>query len=180
MTPLEDRLVELLTPIIDAEGFELVRLRLSGSNTKTLQIMAERPDGTMTAEDCAKLSRAISVVMEDADPLPDQYMLEVSSPGIDRPLTRLKDYDRWEGFEAKLELTQLVEGQKRFRGTLAGTEDDNICIDLQGEEDTALIPFALIQSAKLMMTDDLITESLRRSKAAEKARATDDNHSETN
>ena len=179
MTPLEDRLAELLTPTIEVEGFELVRLRLSGAKTKTLQVMAERADGTMTAEDCAQLSRAMSLVMEAADPLPDQYTLEVSSPGIDRPLTRRKDYDRWEGFEAKLELTQMVEGQKRFRGTLAGTEDDNICIDLDGEEDTALIPFALIQSAKLMMTDDLITESLRRSKAAEKARSTEDNHDTT-
>ncbi|MEM9234112.1 MAG: ribosome maturation factor RimP, partial [Pseudomonadota bacterium] len=131
--------------------------------------MAERPDGTMTAEDCAELSRAISVVMEEADPISDKYVLEVSSPGIDRPLTRLKDYERWEGFVAKLELRHAVENQKRFRGVLAGVEGDDIAIDLDGEDDTALIPFSLIATGKLILTDELVTESLRRAKAAGKA-----------
>ena len=171
MTPQEITLEELVTPVVDATGYELVRLRLPGSNTKTLQIMAERPDGTMTAEDCATLSRALSPVLEEADPFSDKYVLEVSSPGIDRPLTRLKDYDRWEGFAAKIELKHAVENQKRFKGTLAGIEDEDVCIDLEGEDDTALIPFSLIATGKLVLTDDLITESLRRSKAAEKAAA---------
>ncbi len=167
-TTLEETLIALLTPVIETAGFELVRLRLSGSKRKTLQVMAERPDGTMTAEDCATLSRAISAVMEEADPIKDAYTLEVSSPGIDRPLTRLKDFDRWDGFAAKLELTQVVEGQKRFRGILAGVEGEDVLIDLEGEEETAMVPFPMIASAKLILTDDLITESLRRSKAEEK------------
>lgn len=169
MTPLETTLEGLITPVVETTGFELVRLRLTGSNTRTLQIMAERPDGTMTAEDCASLSRAISVMMEEADPISDQYVLEVSSPGIDRPLTRLKDYERWEGFEAKIELRHAVENQKRYRGTLAGIDGEDVCIDLEGEDDTALIPFSLIATGKLLLTDELVTESLRRAKAAGKA-----------
>ncbi|MEM6650096.1 MAG: ribosome maturation factor RimP [Pseudomonadota bacterium] len=169
MALLEDNLIALCEPVVTAAGFELVRLRMTGSQTKTLQVMAERPDGTMTAEDCATLSRALSQLLEEADPIKDKYMLEVSSPGIDRPLTRLKDFARWEGFVAKLELTQLVEGQKRFRGTLAGVEDNDVCIDLVGEEETALIPYDMIANAKLVLTDELVTESLRRSKAALKS-----------
>ncbi|MEO1658741.1 MAG: ribosome maturation factor RimP [Pseudomonadota bacterium] len=157
---------ELLEPVVEAAGFELIRLRVTGSRNKTLQVMAERPDGTMSAEDCAELSRAISPVLEDADPIEEAYTLEVSSPGIDRPLTRLKDFERWDGFAAKIETTQAVEGQKRFKGILAGVEDDNVLVDLEGEEETALMPFSLIAAAKLIMTDELITESLRRSKAA--------------
>lgn len=168
MTPLEETLQAMIEPVVEETGYELVRLRLTGARTKTLQIMAERPDGTMTAEDCARLSRAISVMMDEQDPVSDQYTLEVSSPGIDRPLTRFKDFERWEGFDAKIELTQMVEGQKRFRGVLAGVEDDNVCVDLDGEEETALIPYNIIASAKLMMTDELITESLRRAKSAQR------------
>lgn len=165
-TPLEDTVTALCTPVIEAAGFELVRLRISGARTKTLQVMAERPDGTMSAEDCAALSRALSPALDEADPIDDKWVLEVSSPGIDRPLTRLKDYDRWQGFAAKLELTQVVEGQRRFRGVLAGVEEGDVLIDLDGEDETALIPFDMIASGKLMLTDELITESLRRSKAA--------------
>ncbi|MEE4208803.1 MAG: ribosome maturation factor RimP [Parvularcula sp.] len=166
MSMIEERIATLLTPVIETAGFEVVRIRMSGSRKKTLQIMAERPDGTMSAEDCAALSRAVSPVLEEEDPLEDQYDLEVSSPGIDRPLTRLKDFERWEGFDAKIELTQAVEDQKRFRGQLAGVEGDNVLFDIEGEEETAVIPFALIYAAKLLMTDELINESLRRSKAA--------------
>lgn len=166
MSALDDRLSELLTPAIEAAGFECVRIRVSGSKNLTLQVMAERPDGTMSAEDCAELSRALSTVLEESDPIENAYTLEVSSPGIDRPLTRLKDFERWEGFAAKIELTEAVENQKRFRGHLAGVEEDNVLFDIEGEEETALIPFGLIASAKLILTDELITESLRRSKAA--------------
>lgn len=168
-TPLEETLHKIVEPATESAGFELVRLRVTGSRDKTLQIMAERPDGTMSAEDCAALSRAISPVLEERDPITDPYTLEVSSPGIDRPLTRLKDYERWEGFEAKIELSEAIENQKRFRGELAGIEDDNVLFDIDGEEDTAVIPFALIATAKLMLTDELVTESLRRAKEAGRA-----------
>ena len=107
MNPLLDRLTEIIAPVAQAAGFELVRLRMTGSRTKTLQIMAERPDRTMSAEDCAKLSRALSPVLDAADPILDNYTLEVSSPGIDRPLVRLKDFEDWQGWPARLELNRL-------------------------------------------------------------------------
>src|ERR1700733_9955064 len=116
----EDRLLlELLDPVAEAIGYELVRVRLmSGSQSRRLQIMAERPDGDMNVEDCTRLSRAISEVMDAADPIEGDYLLEVSSPGIDRPLTRLKDFVTYEGLEARLELDRLADGRKRFRGEL--------------------------------------------------------------
>jgi ribosome maturation factor RimP len=134
-----------------------VRLRLmGGSAQRRLQIMAERPDGEMVVEDCARLSRAVSEVMDAADPIAGEYLLEVSSPGIDRPLTRLKDFETYEGLEARIELDRMAEGRKRFKGVLAGIEDDNIAIDLEGEEHTALVPFSWVVEAKLVMTDDLM------------------------
>nr|WP_221400889.1 ribosome maturation factor RimP [Parvularcula dongshanensis] len=168
-TPQTERLEEIVEPTCEAAGFELVRLRVTGSKDKTLEIMAERPDGTMTAEDCAQLSRALSPVLDETDPIEGNYTLVVSSPGIDRPLTRLKDYERWEGFAAKIELTQAVENQKRFKGTLAGVEDGDVLFDIEGEEETAVIPYGLIASGKLVLTDELVTESLRRAKAAGRA-----------
>lgn len=151
------RLLELLDPVAEAVGYEVVRLRLmGGDHQRRLQIMAERPDGDMNVEDCAKLSRAISEVMDAADPISGEYLLEVSSPGVDRPLTRLKDFDIYEGHEAKIELDRLAEGRKRFRGLLAGVEGDNVAIDLEGEEETALVPFAWIIDAKLVLTDELM------------------------
>jgi len=152
------RLLELLDPVAEATGYEIVRLRLmGGQEQRRLQIMAERPsDGDMNVEDCARLSRAIAEVMDAADPISGEYVLEVSSPGVDRPLTRLKDFDTYEGYEARLELDRMAEGRKRFRGLLAGVEDDNVAIDLEGEEHTALIPFAWIIEAKLVLTDELM------------------------
>ena len=151
------RLLELLDPVSEAAGYEIVRLRLmGGAERRRLQIMAERPDGEMVIEDCAKLSRALSEVLDAADPITGEYTLEVSSPGVDRPLTRQKDFETYEGFEARLELDRLAEGRKRFRGTIAGVEGDNIAIDLEGEEETTLIPFAWIVEAKLVLTDDLM------------------------
>jgi ribosome maturation factor RimP len=153
----EDRsLLELLDPVAEAIGYEIVRLRLMGGQTRRLQIMAERPDGDMNVEDCTRLSRAISEVMDAADPITGEYMLEVSSPGIDRPLTRLKDFDTYEGLEARIELDRLAEGRKRFRGVVAGVEGDNVGIDLEGEEETAMVPFAWIVEAKLILTDELM------------------------
>jgi ribosome maturation factor RimP len=118
--------------------------------------MAEGPDGEMVIEDCAKLSRKLSEVLDAADPINGEYTLEVSSPGVDRPLTRLQDFATYEGHEARLELDRLAEGRKRFRGMLAGVEGDNIAIDLEGEEATTLIPFAWIVEAKLILTDELM------------------------
>jgi ribosome maturation factor RimP len=115
-TPQDERILALVDPVADAMGLEVVRVRVMGGKKTTVQIMAERHDGGMDVEDCAKLSRAVSAVFEDEDPISGEYNLEVSSPGIDRPLTALPHFERWEGFEAKLELDRLVEGRKRFRG----------------------------------------------------------------
>ena len=153
----EDRsLLELLDPVAEAIGYEIVRLRLMGGTTRRLQIMAERPDGDMNVEDCTRLSRAISEVLDAADPVSGEYTLEVSSPGIDRPLTRLKDFQTYEGLEARIELDRLAENRKRFRGVLAGVEGQNVGIDLEGEDETAMVPFAWIVEAKLMLTDELM------------------------
>ncbi|MET0339118.1 MAG: ribosome maturation factor RimP [Caulobacter sp.] len=154
----EDRqLVELLDPVAEAVGYEIVRLRLmAGGEQRRLQIMAERPDGDMNVEDCARLSRAVSELLDVQDPISGEYVLEVSSPGIDRPLTRLKDFETYEGLEARLELDRLADGRKRFKGILAGVEDENICIDLEGEEETALVPFAWVVEAKLVFNDQLM------------------------
>ena len=160
----EDRqLLELLDPAAEAAGYEIVRLRLmGGTEQRRLQIMGERPlleDGTggdMNVEDCARLSRAVSQIMDAADPIAGEYLLEVSSPGVDRPLTRLKDFTTYEGLEARIELDRMAEGRKRFKGVLAGVDGDNVGIDLEGEEHTALIPFAWITEAKLVLTDQLM------------------------
>lgn len=152
------KLLELLDPVAEATGYAIVRLRLMGGDERRkLQIMAERPaDGDMNVEDCARLSRAVSEVMDAADPITGEYLLEVSSPGIDRPLTRLADFESHEGFEVKLELDRLAEGRKRFRGVLAGVEGDQIGIDLEGEDATAMIPFAWVIEAKLVLNDELM------------------------
>ncbi|WP_091735412.1 ribosome maturation factor RimP [Phenylobacterium immobile] len=152
------KLLELLDPIAEAEGYAIVRLRLmGGAEARRLQIFAERPeDGDMNIEDCARLSRAISGLMDEVDPISGEYTLEVSSPGVDRPLTRLKDFIDYEGHEARIELDRMAEGRKRFRGVLAGVEGDNIAIDLEGEAETALVPFAWVVEAKLMLNDKLM------------------------
>ncbi len=151
--------------MIEAAGFGLVRLRLMGSKQKTLQIMAEKPDGTMDVEDCAELSRALSDFL-DADPdlIEGEFDLEVSSPGIDRPLTRLKDFARWSGHEAKIELSAMLEGRKRFKGTLLGLDGSNVVIAFG--KDRITLPFAAIAEAKLILTDKLIDEDLKSREAA--------------
>lgn len=150
----------MLAPAAQDLGFEIVRLRMMGRDTQTLQIMAERANGTMTSGDCEKLSRGISPILDANDPIAGEYHLEISSPGIDRPLTRPKDFVRWAGYRAKLELDRMVEGQKRFSGTIIGFEEDNVAIDLDNETETALIPFAWLHNAKLVLTDELIRDSL--------------------
>ena len=159
-TPEDRQLLELLDPVAEAAGYEIVRLRLMGGHKsgRTLQIMAERPsDGDMNIDDCTRLSRAISEVLDAADPVAGEYRLEVSSPGVDRPLTRLKDFETYSGLDARLELDRLADNRKRFKGILAGVEGDNVLIDLEGEDDvTAQVPFAWINDAKLSLSDELL------------------------
>ncbi|MDZ7629306.1 MAG: ribosome maturation factor RimP [Parvularculaceae bacterium] len=169
MSLIEDRIAKLIAPVIEGGGFELVRVKVKGADYKTLQIMAERPDHTMSAEDCATLSRALSPLLEEKDPIDGPYRLEVSSPGIDRPLVRLKDYNDWQGYEAKIELDRMIEGRKKFKGVLGGVDGENICLDIEGEDETALIPFAWIATARLVLSEELIRESLRAAKAAKKS-----------
>ncbi|HEY1629735.1 MAG TPA: ribosome maturation factor RimP [Rhizomicrobium sp.] len=150
----------ILEPAIEKAGYRLVRLRVMGGKTKTLQIMAERPDGAMNVEDCARLSRALSEFLDTEDPIEGEYHLEVSSPGIDRPLTRLTDFARWAGHEAKLELTAPDEtGRKKFRVQLLGLDGNDVAADVEGERRT--FPFRAIAEAKLVLTDALIREALK-------------------
>src|SRR5690606_27263248 len=164
--PVDQRLAAIIRPTIEGMGFELVRLRLMGGRRPTLQIMAERPDGTMEVDDCALLSRQLSAVLDVEDPIASEYTLEVSSPGIDRPLTRLTDFDRWEGYEARLETAELIDGRKRFKGVLAGTEGDEVLIELDDPsiDGPVGLKFDWLSDAKLVLTDELIAESLKRSK----------------
>lgn len=157
--PIDQRLAEIVGPTVVGMGFELVRLRLMGSKRATLQVMAERPDGTMEVEDCARLSRALSALLDVEDPISDEYTLEVSSPGIDRPLTRLQDFRRWEGYEARLETSEPIEGRRRFKGILAGIEGNDVLIEI--DDGTIGLGFDWLSDAKLVLTDDLIAESLK-------------------
>ncbi|AWK86138.1 ribosome maturation factor RimP [Azospirillum thermophilum] len=153
-----ERIEQIITPTVEGLGYEVVRVQLSGSKSAVLQIMAERTDGApMTVEDCADISRSVSAVLDVEDPIKAAYTLEVSSPGIDRPLTRLKDYERFAGFEAKLESRVAVDGRKRFKGILKGVEDNLVCIDT--EQGAAKLEFDNILRAKLVLTDDLIRAS---------------------
>ncbi|MDE2183164.1 MAG: ribosome maturation factor RimP [Alphaproteobacteria bacterium] len=149
----------IIAPVVEAAGFRLVRLRLLGGKQKTLQVMAERADGTMNVDDCAQLSRALSDYLEREDPLEGDYLLEVSSPGIDRPLTRLADFGRWAGHDAKLELAAPIDGRKRFRGQLLGLDGSDVVVEVQGTR--LKFPFRAIAEAKLVLTDKLIEEDLK-------------------
>ncbi len=152
-----DRITTLITPTVESLGFELVRVNYGGGRKPTLQIMAERPDGTMGVGDCATLSRELSVLLDVEDPLPTEYLLEVSSPGIDRPLTREKDFGRWAGFDAKVELGEDREGRRRYRGTLLGVENGLIGLDT-GAGEVGVVHFAIaeVSKAKLLLTDKLL------------------------
>jgi len=162
-TAIDRRLAEIIIPAIEGLGFELVRVRLMGGNTKTLQIMADRPDGGIDVDDCGKISTAVSAVLDVEDPVEDAYHLEVSSPGIDRPLTRLKDFDLWADYEARIETSEMIEGRKRFKGMLRGTEGDEVLIEI--DEGTIGLKFDWLADAKLVLTDELIAEMLRQRKA---------------
>jgi ribosome maturation factor RimP len=167
-TAIDRRLASIVTPTIEGMGFELVRLRLMSGKTRTLQIMADRPEGGIVVEDCARISTAVSAILDVEDPVEDNYILEVSSPGIDRPLTRLKDFDIWAGYEARLETAELIDGRRRFKGTLAGTEGDEVLIEIEeaGETVTIGLKFDWLADAKLVLTDALIAEMLRQRKAS--------------
>ncbi|MGQ9366357.1 ribosome maturation factor RimP [Azospirillum sp. ST 5-10] len=152
------RIEQIVSPSIEAMGYEVVRVQLSGTQRPVLQIMAERADGApMTVEDCADISRSVSALLDVEDPIAGAYTLEVSSPGLDRPLTRLKDFERFAGFEAKLEARVAIDGRKRFKGRLRGVEGDEVRIET--EQGAAGIAFDNIQRAKLVITDDLIRAS---------------------
>ncbi|TGD43202.1 ribosome maturation factor RimP [Pseudotabrizicola sediminis] len=167
-TAIDRRLAGIITPVIEGLGFELVRVRLMGGKTRILQIMADRPDGGIIVEDCATISTAVSAVLDVEDPVEENYVLEVSSPGIDRPLTRLKDFEMWKGWEARIETTELIDGRRRFKGALAGVEDEEVLIQIEehGEEVTIGLRFDWLSDAKLILTDDLIAEMLRQKKAS--------------
>jgi len=161
---IDRRLAEIITPVIEDLGYELVRVRLMSGKESTLQIMADKPDGGIEVDDCAAISTAVSATLDVEDPILDAYTLEVSSPGIDRPLTRLKDFDMFEGYDAKLETDELIDGRRRFKGVLAGVEDDEVLINVA--EGTIGLKFDWLVEAKLILTDELIKEMLRQRKAA--------------
>ncbi len=161
---MDRRLAEIITPVIEDMGFELVRVRLMSGKTNILQIMADRPEGGIEVDDCADISTALSAVLDVEDPILDEYVLEVSSPGIDRPLTRLKDFDAFEGYGAKVETTELIDGRRRFKGELAGTEGSEILINLP--EGTIGLEFDWLSDAKLVLTDELIENMLKSRKDA--------------
>ncbi|WP_072901472.1 ribosome maturation factor RimP [Cognatiyoonia sediminum] len=156
---IDRRVTEIIAPVIEDMGYEVVRVRLMSGKDTVLQIMAQKPDGTIEVDDCAEISTAVSAVLDVEDPILDQYNLEVSSPGIDRPLTRLKDFAQWEGFEAKIETDELIDGRRRFKGQLAGVEGDEVLITIA--EGTIGLKFEWLSDAKLVLTDDLIRDVLR-------------------
>ncbi len=156
-----NEIARIIEPSLDAMGYRLVRVALTGTRRATLQVMAERRDDEpMTVDDCADISRSISALLDVADPIVDAYVLEVSSPGIDRPLVRPEDYDRFAGFEARIDLHEPVDGRKRFRGRMLGRADDHIRLTSDGGE--VLLPLASIARAKLVLTDDLIAAAQRK------------------
>ena len=160
---IDRRMAEIITPVIEDMGFELVRVRLMSGKSTTLQIMADKPEGGIEVDDCAEISQAVGAVLDVEDPILDEYTLEVSSPGIDRPLTRLKDFEMFEGYEAKLETTEMIDGRRRFKGELAGVEGEEVLINVP--EGTIGLKFDWLSDAKLVLTDDLIKEMLRQRKS---------------
>jgi ribosome maturation factor RimP len=161
-TGVAARVAKLVEPVLDGLGFRLVRVRMIGAAGRTLQIMAERPDGVMTIDDCETASRAISPVLDVEDPVSGSYDLEVSSPGIDRPLVRSEDFVRWAGHEAKIEMIAPLDGRRRFRGILQGCDSGEVklAVGESGKEERSVsLPFAGIAEAKLVLTDRLIADA---------------------
>ncbi len=152
LTVFERRLQRFLEPVLHDNGYELIRLRFGGSTRRTLQIMAERQDGTMTIGNCVELSQTLSPILDVEDLIGSDYSLEVSSPGMDRPLTKVEHFDRWVGFEARLELHQMLDGRRRFKGIIHDVQGNEIHVKVQDE--TVAIDFSLIASARLKWADE--------------------------
>jgi ribosome maturation factor RimP len=169
---VDARVAMIVEPVLRAIDFRLVRVRLSGQHGLTLQIMAEREDGTMTVEDCETVSRALSPVLDVEDPIEKAYHLEVSSPGIDRPLVRKSDFTAWTGHLVKMETSILVADRKRFKGRIAEVGESDVLIERDvaayGEEPTVRVPFDAIAEARLILTDDLIRDALSKDNRARK------------
>lgn len=173
-TGLAAAVAELAEPVLEDLGFRLVRVQIQGREGKIVQIMAERPDGTITVNDCESISRQLSPLLDVHDVISGTYRLEISSPGIDRPLVRPSDFEDWAEHEAKVELSEMVDGRKRFRGRLEGFEDGEIRMEVDLPEVGRTVvgfPVSLVSDAKLVLTDELVREALRRAK---KSRQTDD------
>ena len=179
---LAARVAAIAEPVIESLGYRLVRVQVSQQSGLTVQIMAERPDGSMTVGDCETVSRALSPVFDAKDPIDQPHRLEISSPGLDRPLVRRSDFDRHAGHVAKIEMTRGIDGRKRFRGTLIGAEGDAVRLRRDDakpdEQQEFLLPIEDMAEAKLVLTDALIAEALKRGKAAERQarEAVQDNH----
>jgi len=161
---MDKKLAELLNPILEDLGFEMVRVRLSSGDPSTLQIMADRLDGPIGVDELAEINTSVGTILDVEDPIPENYTLEISSPGIDRPLTRIKDFDSFQGFEAKIETTELIDGRRRFRGVLAGVNNDEVLINL--EEGTIGLKFTWLSDARLVLSDDLIKKMLKKNAKA--------------
>ena len=169
---LPARVAAIVEPIIESLGYRLVRVKVSASEGCTVQIMAEQPDGSMTVKDCETVSRALSAALDVKDPIEKAYRLEVSSPGLDRSLVRKSDFDRYKGHLVKIEMEIPLNGRKRFKGELAGTEGDAARLRrddaAEGEEADVLLPIEEMSEAKLVLTDELVTQALRREKHAKR------------
>ncbi len=165
-TGLDARVAHVVAPSLEALGYRLVRVRVTGQNGCTVQVMAEREDGTFNIEDCEAASQAISPALDVDDPIGRAYHLEVSSPGLDRPLVREVDFVRWAGSEAKLETAIPLEGRRRFRGILLGVADGKLAMRLADSAETVQLPLSEISEARLVLTDELIEQSLRAGKKA--------------
>ena len=154
---IDKRMASIVQPVIEDLGYELVRIRLMTGKSTTLQIMADRPDGGIDVNDCSKISTEVSAILDVEDPIEPEYALEVSSPGMDRPLTRLKDFAKWEGFEVKIETSELIDGQRRFKGMLRGVEGNEVLVEIQ--QGIIGLDFEWLSEAKLVLTDELVAAS---------------------
>ncbi|WP_085776513.1 ribosome maturation factor RimP [Rhizobium sp. NXC14] len=180
-TGLDQRLADIIEPVLVGMGFRLIRVRMLNQNGATMQVMAERNDGTMTVQDCEAVSMAISPVLDVEDPIDKEYHLEVSSPGIDRPMVRKSDFVRWQGHLVKCETSIMIGSRKRFRGKIVEADADGFTLERDqvayGEEQKVIIPFTALSDAKLILTDDLIRDALRADKLA-KAQAANQNEAD--